>query len=187
MKKLLLLLTLLPSLVFAQLTIINPDTVCQGAVSSIYQVPATVGLSYNWTVALPGVITSSPIPNQILVNWSNATPGLIPNGISVTATDIYGCQSLPVTLDVFIYNVNPVLTPLPDMCEGSNCVTLVATPTGGIWSGPGVLGNEFCPVNSGPPGIVDLTYTYTNAGCTFISVMSVNVLAQPMLLPIEHN
>lgn len=186
MKKLLLLLTLLPSLVFAKLTIINPDTVCQGAVSSIYQVPATVGLSYNWTVALPGVITSSPIPNQIQVDWSNALTGLIPNGISVTATDINGCQSLPVNLDVFIYNVNPVLTLLPNMCEGGNCVTLNGNPTGGVWSGIGVLGNEFCPTTSGS-GSFNLTYTYNNAGCTFVSVMSVNVFPQPMLLPIEHN
>lgn len=187
MKKLLILLTLLPSLVFAQLTTINPDTVCFGSVNgSIYQVTPTVGLTYNWTVAPPGIITSGPGTNQITVNWSNANPGLIPNAVQVQASNNIGCLSPVVTLDVFIYDVNLILTSLADMCEGGNCVTLVATPTGGVWNGLGVIANQFCPNNSGV-GSFNLTYTYSNAGCTFISVMSVNVLAQPMLLPIEHN
>lgn len=186
MKKLLLLLTLLPSLVFAQLTIINPDTVCYQTGGSIYEVQNTAGLTYIWNITAPGIITGGQGTNQIQVDWSNALTGLIPNGISVTATDVNGCQSLPVNLDVFIYNVNPVLTLLPNMCEGGNCVTLNGNPTGGVWSGIGVLGNEFCPTTSGS-GSFNLTYTYNNAGCTFVSIMSVNVFPQPMLLPIEHN
>lgn len=186
MKKLLLLLTLLPSLVLAQFTTVNPDTVCYQTGMSIYNVTPTAGLTYIWDVLVPGVITSGQGTNQIEVDWSGANPGLIPNAVQVQASNNIGCLSPVVTLNVFIYNVNPVLTLLPNMCEGGNCVTLNGNPTGGVWSGIGVLGNEFCPTTSGS-GSFNLTYTYNNAGCTFVSVMSVNVFPQPMLLPIEHN
>jgi hypothetical protein len=188
MKKILLLLAaLLPNLVLAQLTTINPDTVCYQTGGSIYEVQNTAGLVYVWNVASPGVITGGQGTNQIQVDWSAAAPGLIVNGVQVQAVNNIGCLSPVVTLDIFIYDVNPVLTTLPDMCEGSNCVPLVAAPVGGIWSGNGINNsNEFCPINSGV-GTFNLTYTYTNAGCTFINVMQVNVLPQPLLLPIEHN
>lgn len=188
MKKIITLLLLLPSLVMAQLTTINPDTVCYQTNGSVYQVDNTLGYTYNWTVTPPGVITSGPNTNQITVDWSGANPGLIINAVQVQATNSIGCTSPLVTLDVFIYNVDPVLTNLPDMCEGGNCVTLTGTPTGGIWSGPGVdaINNEFCPTNSGA-GTFNLTYTYTNANCVFTEAMSVNVLPIPLLLPIEHN
>jgi hypothetical protein len=186
MKKLLLLLTLLPSLVLAQFTTINPDTVCYQTNGSIYNVTPTAGLTYTWNVLAPGVITNGQGTNQIEVDWSAAAPGLIVNAVQVQAANNIGCLSPVVTLNVFIYEVNIVLTPLPDMCETAACVNLQGNPSGGFWSGIGVVNNQFCPTTSGS-GTFNLTYTYDNAGCTFISVMSVNVLPQPMLLPIEHN
>jgi hypothetical protein len=186
MKKLLTLLSLIPSLVLGQLTTINPDTVCYQTGGSIYEVTPTTGLIYNWTVTAPGIITGGQSTNQIQVDWSASNPGLIVGGVQVQASNNIGCLSPVVVLDVFIYDVNPTLTLLPNMCEGSSCVTLNGNPTGGVWSGIGVSVGEFCPTISGS-GPFDLTYTYNNAGCTFISVMSVNVLPQPMLLPIEHN
>ena len=47
MKKIITLLLLLPSLVMAQLTTINPDTVCFGTNNSIYQIDNTLGYTYN--------------------------------------------------------------------------------------------------------------------------------------------
>jgi len=188
MRKLLLFLTLLPSLVLAQFTTINPDTVCYQTNGSIYNVTQTLGLTYLWTVIPPGILVSGQNTNQIQVDWSGANPGLIINAIQVQAINSIGCVSPLVSLDVFIYNVDPTLISLVDMCESSNCVSLSAIPAGGTWSGPGVdaVNNEFCPTNSGP-GTFNLTYTYTNAGCVFTEVTSVNVLPQPTLLPIEHN
>ena len=188
MKKLLLFLTLLPSLVFAQFTTINPDTVCYQTNGSIYNVTQTLGLTYTWTVIPPGILVSGQNTNQIQVDWSGANPGLIINAIQVQAINNIGCVSPLVSLDVFIYNVDPTLISLVDVCESSNRVALSAIPAGGTWSGPGVdaVNNEFCPTNSGP-GTFNLTYIYTNAGCVFTEVTSVNVLPQPTLLPIEHN
>ena len=94
MKKILILLLLMiPTISFSQLTTINPDTVCYQTNGSLYSVNNIMGLNYIWTVSAPGVITSGQGSNQITVNWSAANPGLIPNAVSVYATNAAGCQS----------------------------------------------------------------------------------------------
>lgn len=186
MKKIITFLILLPSLTLAQLTTINPDTVCYQTGGSIYNVNPTAGLTYNWNVTAPGVITGGQGTNQIQVDWSAAAAGLINNAVTVQAANNIGCLSPLITLNVFIYNVSLLLTPLADMCETAACVNLQGNPNNGVWSGSGVTNNQFCPVTSGP-GTFNLTYTYDNAGCSFVSVMQVDVLLQPNLLPIEHN
>lgn len=187
MKKLLtFLFVIIPTLVWAQLTTINPDTVCYQLGGSIYEVTPTAGLIYTWTVTPPGIITGGQGTNQIQVDWSNANPGLIPGAVQVQASNNIGCLSPIVTLDVFIYNVTLNLTPVADMCEYANCVPLQATPAGGTWSGNGVVNSDFCPTTSGA-GTFNLIYTYTDAGCVFTNIMQVDVLPQPLLLPIEHN
>lgn len=188
MKKLILLtLFLVPSLVFAQLTTLNPDTVCYQTGGSVYQVPASAGLSYNWTITAPGILLAGQGSNNIQVDWSSANPGLIVNAVQVQASNVAGCLSPIITLNVFIYQENITVTPIADMCELGNCVNLTANIVGGVWSGSGVNNNdEFCPALSGI-GTFGVTYTYTNAGCTFTGTTTVNVLAQPQLLPIQHN
>jgi len=185
MKKLLTFLALLPSLAFAQLTTINPDTVCYQTGGSIYEVTATAGLTYIWNVTAPGVITGGQGTNQIQVDWSAVAPGLMTNAVQVQASNNIGCLSPVITLDVFIYDVNVTYVQIADICENSPCIPLVGFPNGGTWSGLGTtINNEFCPPNL---GLYNLTYTYTNAGCTFVNAMQINVLPLPMLLPIEHN
>jgi hypothetical protein len=182
MKKIITFLLLLPSLALAQLTTINPDTVCYQTGGSIYEVQNTPGLTYIWNVTAPGIITGGQGTNQIQADWSAAAPGLIAGGITVQASNNIGCLSPVIVLDVFIYEVNVTYVQIADMCENSPCVLLVGFPNGGTWGG--LVNNEFCPSN---PGLYNLTYTYTNAGCTFVNVMQINVLPLPMLLPIEHN
>ena len=186
MKKLLLFLLLLPSMVLAQLTTINPDTVCYQSSGSIYEVQNSVGLIYNWTVTAPGIITGGQGTNQIQVDWSAAAAGLITGGIQVQASNNVGCLSPVLALDVFIYDINPNITQIANLCEYTNCVPLQATPAGGVWSGTGVSGLDFCPSVSGV-GTFNITYAYTNAGCIFTDVIQISILSQPQLLPIQHN
>lgn len=187
MKKLILILiSLIPTIGFSQLTTFNPDTVCYQTNGSIYSVNNVAGLNYVWTVLSPGVITSGQGSNQITVNWSAANPGLINNAVSVYATNAAGCQSPTVTLNVFIYNIVVNATALSQMCETTPCVNLVANPLGGVWSGVGISGNQFCPNLSGN-GQFNLTYTINSAGCTFTDVIIASVSPQPVLLPIQHN
>lgn len=187
MKKLILsLLLIIPMLGFSQLTTTNPDTVCIGTNGSVYQVPNTAGYTYNWVVSAPGVLGVGQGTNQINVDWSTAPAGTIVNGVTVTATDGNGCTSAPVVLDVFIYEVLPTITALGPFCEGTPCVNLVGTPAGGTFSGTGVVGNQFCSINSGP-GTFVITYTYIDNGCTFTTTTTVTVNPTPVLTPIQHN
>lgn len=189
MKKFILLLLLtLPFFASAQLTTINPDTVCYQTNGSIYQVPSLgAGYTYNWTVAAPGVLTGGQGTNSITVNWSAAAPGLINNGISVVATNVStGCQSSVVNLNVLILQIIPAIAPIGPFCSGDPCVVLSGNPAGGSWSGTGVVGNQFCPNTSGS-GTFNITYTVTQGGCTFSTTTSVTVNAVPVLSPIQHN
>jgi hypothetical protein len=181
------LLFLIPFFGFSQLTTTNPDTVCYQTSGSIYQVPSLgAGYTYNWTVTAPGVITSGAGTNSIGVNWSAASPGLITNGVSVTATGPGGCTSTPVTLNVFILNVVPTITAIGPFCQGSPCVTLVANPAGGTFTGTGVVSGQFCPSTAGV-GTHTITYTYTQNGCTYTATTTVTVNPTPVLSPIQHN
>jgi hypothetical protein len=111
---------------------------------------------------------------------------LINNAISVVATNASGCQSTPVTLNVFILQVIPTITALGPYCSTDPCVNLVGAPIGGTWSGTGVVGNQFCP-NQASTGSNTITYTVTQGGCTFSTTSTVTVNAQPVLSPIQHN
>lgn len=189
MKRLIfILLSLITTTMFGQLTNTNPDTVCQNATGSIYQVPSLgVGFNYNWTVTSPGTITTGVGTNQITVNWGSLPIGLNTNAVTVIATNtVTGCQSTPVTLNVFVINVVPTITPIGPFCQGAGCVNLVASPPGGTWSGTGVIGNQFCPTTSGN-GTFNLTYTVTQNGCTFTNTTNVTVSPLPVLTPIQHN
>jgi hypothetical protein len=185
MKKLILFLFLaLASIATAQLTTTNPDTVCyQTTALSTYQVPSIGTGTYTWTIPTCATLVSGQGTNSIQVNWSACPPGLINNAISVAYTSTAGCSATPVTLSVLIYQVVPVITPVGPFCSGAPCVTLTATPTGGVFSGTGVTGNQFCP------GVTNslITYTYTNGGCTFTANTGAVINPVPVLSPIQHN
>lgn len=189
MKKLLTILFMfLATLSFAQLTTANPDTVCFNATGSIYQVPSLgPGHTYTWTVSAPGTITSGVGTNSITVNWNTLPPGLNTNAVTVYATNtVTGCQSTPITLNVFVLQIVPTITAIGPFCAGAPCVNLVGTPAGGTWSGTGVVGNQFCPTTSGT-GTFNITYTITQNGCTFTTTTTVTVSPAPVLSPIQHN
>lgn len=188
MKKMLLLLfVLLTTVTFGQLVTTNPDTVCYQSQSlSQYQVASVGAGTYTWTVPACAQITSGQGSNQIQVNWSNCPPGLITNGVSVIFTSAQGCPSLPVNLNVLIYQVVPNIVPVGPFCVTDPCVPLSATPAGGTWTGNGVVNGQFCPQTAGPGGAT-ITYTYTNSGCTFTATSNTGVAPQPTLTPIQHN
>ena len=189
MKKLLLLIisTLATTSLFSQLVTTNPDTVCyQTQALSQFQVASVGAGTYTWTVPACAQITSGQGTNQIQVNWSNCPAGLITNGVSVVFTSAQGCPSPAVNLNVLIYQVVPVITPVGPFCVTDPCVNLVASPAGGVWTGTGVVNGQFCPQVAGP-GAATITYTYTNSGCSFTATSNTGVAPQPTLSPIQHN
>ena len=63
------------------------------------------------------------------------------------------------------------------MCVDDAVVTLTGTPTGGVWSGPGVTGFTLSPVAAGV-GLQTAVYSYTDAnGCEGIASVNVQVNA----------
>ncbi len=73
----------------------------------------------------------------------------------------------PVSKSITI-TVNPLpvitITPVNDICLNDPSVQLIASPNGGVWSGPNVTGDMFNPI---AVGNFTLTYSYTNAnGCS---------------------
>ncbi|MGI4875556.1 MAG: gliding motility-associated C-terminal domain-containing protein [Janthinobacterium lividum] len=67
------------------------------------------------------------------------------------------------------------------LCPGSGPVRLRGLPAGGVWSGPGVVGNVFTP---GAPGTVVLTYTVGGSSpCASSATRRFTVLAAPVLAP----
>jgi hypothetical protein len=181
MKKLLLILLFFtPFLVKAQV-----DTVCYHSNSATYQVVDVPNNTYTWTVASPGVITSGQGTHIITVNWGTANAGLITNAVSVFPTNEFGCVGPTVLLNVFVLNIIPTFQSGP-FCVNAPCVNLVGSPAGGIWSGNGVTGNQFCPATAGV-GSSNVTYTYSLGGCTFSVTNPVVVNPLPTISPIQHD
>ena len=89
------------------------------------------------------------------------------NSATHTITNSLGCDSV-ITLDLTLSALpNVSLQPFVDVCSNSGLVNLVgASPSGGTYSGPGVVGSAFDPSVTGV-GTVNITYTYTDSGgCT---------------------
>jgi len=120
--------------------------------------------------------TSSSSQNIDICEGNSVTVGTSIYTTGGTYTDILtnavGCDSIVTT--ILTVNPNPILDINPakidTMCtQGtSNPITLIGSPTGGTFSGPGVTGNSYDPAAAGV-GVHTITYTYTDAnGCTSI-------------------
>ncbi len=134
-------------------------TVCAGDSTSLN---ATGASSYLWQ---PGNLTGS----SVLVTPSSTTT------YTVTGTDVNGCSS---TAQATI-----TVNPLPQVSlasQGSHCVTdgpftiTGASPSGGVFSGSGVNGNQFSPAVAGV-GVHTVTYSFIdNNGC--VNTATTNVV-----------
>ncbi|MBP6334478.1 MAG: T9SS type A sorting domain-containing protein [Bacteroidia bacterium] len=90
------------------------------------------------------------------------------NGCNATDTSIQHVHALPsVSLGTFA-----------SVCQTSAAFTLTGgSPSGGVYSGPGVSGGQFSPGNAGV-GTHTITYTYTNSnGCVASTTASIIVIA----------
>jgi PKD repeat protein len=127
----------------------NNSTICAGASANILASGAT---SYAWnTGATSATISVAPTSNT---NYTvvGTTAGCVNSKVvSVTV------NPLPVV------NLAAISGPL---CVNSSSVMLSGTPTGGVYSGPGVMGSAFDPTMTGA-GTFTISYSYTNtAGCS---------------------
>lgn len=89
--------------------------------------------------------------------------------VTYTYQGVNGCnfsQSLNITVQgppTIVVGSNP------DLCDGDGAKQLsLATPLGGVYSGPGVTNNQFDPGSLGS-GIHTINYTYTSPSCGPVS------------------
>jgi len=160
-------------------TTVQPDTVCINAIGEIQFVTNTPTSTYQWTVTGGGgAITSGQGTNSITTDWG-AISGLYPNAIEVIESNANGCPGAPITLDVYLLNLQ--LAASGPFCIGDPTTVLTGTPNTGILSGTGVVGNSFSPAAA---GVGVHVVTYTLAGC--ITTINVTVNNGPVTGPIQH-
>ena len=163
--------------------IIGSDTACYQSINNIYTTTDLgVGYTYQWTSV--GNITSSQGNDSVVVDWSGFPAGFIPNAVDMVAISPNGCTSLPVSFDVNIFNVLPVITPSGPFCSNDEFSTLSATPIGGTFSGIGLIGNDFYPSNADTLNNI-ITYTYTQSGCVFDTTTNIIVYENPFISQIS--
>jgi gliding motility-associated-like protein len=163
--------------------IIGSDTVCYQSINNIYTTTDLgVGYTYQWTSV--GNITSSQGNDSVVVDWSGLPAGFIPNAVDMVAISPNGCTSLPVSFDVNIFNVLPVITPSGPFCSNDEFSTLSATPIGGTFSGTGLMGDDFYPSNADTLNNI-ITYTYTQSGCVFDTTTDIIVYENPFISQIS--
>ncbi len=120
--------------------------------------PGVTGTAFNPATAGVGVHT-------ITYNYTSA------NGCTNSATTTINVNALPV-VNAGTYSA---------VCLNAAAVTLVGTPAGGTFSGPGVTANSFNPTTAGV-GTHTLTYTYTDANsCANSATTTITVNALPVV------
>ncbi|MEM9919595.1 MAG: PKD domain-containing protein [Bacteroidota bacterium] len=99
--------------------------------------------------------------------------------IEYTYTDAFGCTNVD-TRTITVHPL-PIISPMSDtaFCNTPGLVLLPRpTPSGGQWSGPGVLGGQFNPQAAGGVGVYTLVYSFTDGnGCNNTEDMQVTVIA----------
>ncbi|MCC2547209.1 gliding motility-associated C-terminal domain-containing protein [Hymenobacter sp. BT175] len=141
---------------------------------------STVTPGVTLTATPAGGTFSGPGVTGTLFNPSVAGPGTHVLTYTVNANDC----TLQATKQVTV--IRAVAGPNITACTNGAPVTLGGTPTGGVWSGPGVSGTSgsgfvFTPAQVGS---FTLTYTATGAeGCTSAATLFAQVLQAPNFTP----
>ncbi|MCG3167509.1 MAG: hypothetical protein POELPBGB_03301 [Bacteroidia bacterium] len=155
----------------------TPTTICVGQ-SSILSVTGTLGTGATW-------------------NWYTGSCGgtLVGQGVSIsvnpTSSTTYYVRAIGTCNATSCTSTSVSVNPLPGVSfaspGGPYCanqttpVSLSAAPSGGTFSGNGVIGSTFTPANAAV-GNNTLTYTYTDGnGCTNSAQQNVTVTGLPLV------
>lgn len=125
--------------------------------------------------------------------WSGN--GVSPGGLFDPSSVAAGNQTLTYTVQgsiagcagssqvVFqIFNIPTVSAGIDrSTCANSAPFSLTGTPTGGVWSGPGVSGSGLFSPSVSLIGIQTATYTVTQNGCSNASTVNISVNALPQV------
>ena len=155
---------------------IIPSTtpVCAGTTIT-YSVVNHPGSTYNWTVTYGTPSSVIGGTNTLDVTWDYY--GNLSGQVRVDEINACGQSDFSI-IPVDIYPRDDVnFTGLNfTYCLGDSFVTLSGTPSGGVFSGPGISGNTFTPLSAGL-GTHNIIYTYTNpvSNCIYDKVIQTTV------------
>ena len=158
---------------------------CSKTLTASVTISSTPGISVSSVTTCVGTSTVLTANGVTSYTWST---GLHTNFISVnpSATTVYtvsgnltGCTGTAISTATVTVKPLPSVSLAPlssnTMCVIDPSVTLVGSPSGGSYSGPGVVSNKFDPSVAGA-GTFVLQYTYTNtSGCSASASRTVNV------------
>jgi gliding motility-associated-like protein len=152
----------------------NPTTVCPGGTVQLNVLPSggSGTYTYNWTantgVAVQNI--SSPVVNPMTT--TTYTVVVSSGGVSVSRS--ITITTLPVP--------NVTLNQFNDVCITGQAFPLSGgSPTGGTYSGAGIVGTNFNPQVAGV-GTHTITYTVTGTnGCINSATNTIQVLSQPIV------
>ena len=142
--------------------------------TATYFVTQTTNTCESRRIGVTVTINKSNVSNSHLVICKSATPFLW-NGQSLTKGGTYtaklinsgGCDSIATLVLV----VNPLTVVSFSGLASSYTLlaaaaTLTGSPVGGTFSGPGINGNKFTPLNAGIGGPYNIIYSYVDSnGC----------------------
>lgn len=100
--------------------------------------------------------------------------------ITYSITDANGCSDMDETT-ITVATPDATITPVDTLCEDSPAVTLLAHDLGGIWSGPGVVGNRFIPALAGV-GNHMIRYNIINTDCSDNDSTVITVMPLPRII-----
>lgn len=111
-----------------------------------------------------------------------AVAGVGSSSITYTYTDGYGCANSSTAQVLVVPSPQVALTSSgASSCVDGNPITLIGTPAGGTYSGPGTSGNQFHPAQAGP-GPHQINYQYTDGnGCSGTASVVLNVWPLPVV------
>jgi hypothetical protein len=145
----------------------SPGILCSNG-SPVTLVPTTTGGTWSGS----GVGSSNGVFDPAAVS-----PGAIPVSYSITVNGCSNSSTQNITV-----NPAPVanITSIPSsVCANASPVQMLATPTGGIWTGNGVgSAGTFNPSISGV-GQVQVVYALTQNGCSGSDTAIINVTPLP--------
>ncbi len=144
---------------------------CAGnnATFSVVATGSPTPLAYQWQISIDGGVNYNNIAgaNGSSLTLIGVTTAMNTYRYRVIVTGYCGS----VTSTAGILTVNVATTPvtvsgLPSrICLSDTLIALTGTPVGGVWSGVGIIGNNFLPYRTAV-GTYTLTYTFTNSfGC----------------------
>ncbi len=150
-------------------------SVTVGSAPSIAANSASICIGSSTTIIASGVNTytwnTSSNSSSITVNPTSTT-------VYTVSGNLAGCATTAVKVITVTVNALPVVTLAnitSPLCVANASVALSGSPSGGIYSGPGVSGASFNPSVSGA-GTFTVTYNYTDVNsCSAAATKTVNV------------